>query len=178
MSAKVAWEVLRLLETTDPELEIEVVGVLLLAPAPPGPFSLPVEMRTQQVEAYRDLQGAEFVVRNVLTERKLDEELYGEVAKGCVDMSEGAKMGWLEFGMKWDCEEALEVLVKRPPLRVLIGSCDKVESVDRVMAETVEVLRGKGFEVDVSVVEGCGHLLPLEAVEDMGQQLEQLLGFK
>lgn len=178
MSAKVTWEVLRLLETSAPVLEIQVVGVLLLAPAPPRPFALPVEMRMQQIEAYRNSEAAEFVVKNVLTARGLDERVYGEVVKGCVGMSEGAKRGWLEVGMKWDCEEALEGLAKRPPVRVLVGSCDKVESVDRVMTETVEVLRGKRFEVGASVVQGCGHLLPLEAAEETLQELKLLLGFK
>lgn len=178
MSAKVCWELLHLLETSKLALGIEAVGVLLLAPAPPGPFALPVEMRTQQLEAYRSMNGAEFVVRKVLTERTLDEGVYVQVAKGCVGMSEGAKRTWLEVGMRWDCEEALEGLVKRPLVRVLVGQFDQVETVDRVLAETVKVLRGKRFEVGVTIVQACGHLLPIEVPEETIQELNQLLGFK
>ena len=173
MSVKVTWELIRLIESTD--LAIEVVGVLLLGPAPPGPFELPPEMRKQQLEAYRGIEGAEFVVRNVLTARTLNEEVYAEVARECVGMCEGAKKGWIELGMQWDCRESLDRILEKPPVRVLVGEEDKVETPGRVRDETVQGLSEKGFNVEVRTVQGCGHLLPVEAAEEVVEELGHFL---
>jgi pimeloyl-ACP methyl ester carboxylesterase len=184
MSAKVAWEVLCGLSPTRSEAtpEIEVVSVLLIAPAPPGPLELPPEMRQQQLIAYQTVESAKWTIANVLTHRPLSQEVIDRSAKDCAGMSPGAKRGWIEEGMKYSCVEAVRNLAATHQgqsaklVRVLVGTEDVVETVGRVQSETVDLLQSLGgFAVNMRVLEGCGHLVPLEDPDSVVEEVGKLL---
>ncbi|KAJ9606716.1 hypothetical protein H2200_008724 [Cladophialophora chaetospira] len=181
MSAKVTWEVLRTLKSFN---TLTVTGLLLLAPAPPGPLVLPTEMREQQLKAYDSLESATWTLKNMLTHKILDDEVIGKLARDCVGMNSGAKRGWIELGMKRDCLAAVEELAtqlgaqvkqKGFEVKVLAGQEDKVETVERVKNDTVDVLGRLGFAVNFTVLPGVGHLLPIEAPEEVALALQALL---
>jgi pimeloyl-ACP methyl ester carboxylesterase len=193
MSAKVAWEILHALTSSgnesvnllDNKRTTTVKGLLLLAPAPPGPLELPAEIREQQLKAYDSLDSALWTLRNVLTHKDLSDQVVGRLATDCVSMSPGAKRGWIELGMKRDCRGVVEDMVARIKadwqregtfqLRVLVGEKDKVETVEKVKSETVDVLTELGLDVTLTIVPEVGHLLPVEAPEEVAAELGKLL---
>lgn len=180
MSAKVTWKILHALKhDQERSTRTTVTGLLLLAPAPPGPLTLPPEMAEQQLKAYESLESATWTLENILTYKKVGKEAIQTLARDCVSMSPGAKRGWIELGMKRDCLADVRDIADsmRQDLRVavLAGEKDLVETADKVRNETVDVLTDLGFVVRSKVVTGVGHLLPVEAAEDVVLELEQLL---
>ena len=181
MSAKVAWEVLGGLVDSK---AISMAALLLLAPAPPGPLELAAEMREQQLKAYQSIESATWTLKNVLTHKELDDAVIERLAKDCVEMSPGAKRGWIELGMRRSCADTVNKVAARLlaeglqadfPVSILAGEHDKVETTERVQKESVEVLRSLGFAVTFKVVPGIGHLLPVETPEDVAVSLGKLL---
>ena len=61
-------------------------------------------------------------------------------------------------------------------VRVLVGSEDKVETVEKVREQTVQMLKAGGFDIEMDVVEGAGHLLPVEAIDEVVEALRKLVG--
>lgn len=182
MSAKVAWEVLDTLKgSAEQNFQTTVTGLLLLAPAPLGPLKLPPEMAEQQLQAYNSLESATWTLENVLTYKQLGEEVIRTLARDCVNMTPGAKRGWIELGMKRDCLAVVRDIADTDSLRrnlrvaVLVGDKDPVETADKVKKETVDVLTDLGFVVRLKIVAGVGHLLPVEAPEEVVLELEGLL---
>ncbi|KAL8785063.1 MAG: hypothetical protein Q9195_008795 [Heterodermia aff. obscurata] len=159
MSAKIA---LRLACTLDPGA-VGVQSLLLLAPAPPGPLVLPPDVREGQLTAYESYDSALWTINNVLSHTRLDDSVTAPLAQSCVGMSPGAKKGWVELGMAESITHLLEEGRRGVEVRVLAGARDQVETLERVREGTVGVLRACGWEgVGVRVLEGCGHLVPLE----------------
>ena len=168
MSAKISYALLSML-AGDETFEVENVALVLLGPAPVGPLVLPAEMREQQLKAYRSVESARWTIENVLTSKKLDDGTLNGLAEDCAGMSAGAKAGWLKYGTQLDCAAYLPVIKKQWPdlsVSVLVGEFDKVETVERVEEQTVVPLKERGFQAQSRVVEGCGHLLPVEAVDE------------
>jgi pimeloyl-ACP methyl ester carboxylesterase len=132
-------------------------SVVLIAPAPPTPLELPKEMKEEQLAAYLSPQSAEFVTRNVLSSSKLDDETVGMLVKDMMKGNEFAKAAWPAYGMAEDIlEEAKKIDV---PVLVVAGELDRVETVQRLRGEVLGNLKG----TEMVVVEGKGHLLPVEA---------------
>jgi 3-oxoadipate enol-lactonase len=181
MSAKVSLQLLHNLELEQPNRDtakVAIAGLLLLAPAPPGPLEFSPEMREQSMSAYKSLESAKWTMGTVLTHRLLTDELATRLARDAISMSAGAKRGWLEIGMRTDCTSiAREVAKSRPGMRVnvLVAWEDKVETPEKVRKETVDVLEAMGFRVETKVINGCGHLIPIEAVGEVVSQLSELV---
>jgi len=111
----------------------------------------------------------------------LPEDVVSQLVEDAVTMSPDAKRGWLEVGMAEDIRPALTSLAadetaREMKIRVVVGSEDKVETVGRVQSETVDVLRSMGLrDVAMRVVEGCGHLMTIEAAGVIGEEVGALL---
>ena len=159
-------------------------GLLLLAPAPPGPLVLPEEIRRQQATAYDSVEGVQWTVREVLTAAKgnwlnggtADFEM---VVRDSLAGSEGAKRGWPEVGMAEDVD-IQPLWDSHLKVRVLVASGDRVETADRVEKAAVEVLKRNGLDITrFRIIEpdevDCGHLLPLEAPGIVTEELVELL---
>ncbi|KAK3614958.1 hypothetical protein LTR56_026901 [Elasticomyces elasticus] len=87
-------------------------GIVLLAPAPAGSHSLPLEMREQQVHGYDNAASAEFVVQNVLLGRldAVSDRIVGEIVADAVAGSEGARAAWPRYGMGEDLRMRSKVM--------------------------------------------------------------------
>jgi len=188
-------KIVQLLASFPPAEGRECKGTILLAPAPPTPLMLPVEMAEQQKAAYSSLVLAEFVVRNVLTapasgEREgLKDEAIRALAEDMVGGSEMGKRAWVERGMGEDIlgslgERGLAGIRGRGKGKgralVVVGNEDLVEPKERVEREVVGRLRGEAGEngykdgkevVEFVVLEGVGHLLVLEGKEKLAEAI-------
>ena len=177
MSAKIAYSLLNML-ATDETVNVEVLALLLIGPAPIAPLVLPPEMRQQQLQAYETVESARWTIEHVLSNKKLDGEILRKLAEDAVGMSPGAKEGWLKHGMAFDCAGYMDGIRKRWPelmVTVLVGEVDMVETVDRVKQQTINALRERGFQVECKVIDGCGHLLPVEAADEVVQAMMDTL---
>ncbi|KAH8917478.1 alpha/beta-hydrolase [Atractiella rhizophila] len=155
-------------------------GIVLLAPAPPTPLVLPVEMREQQSHAYETRETVEWTVRNVLASDngvylRGGEEDIEVIIRDSLSGSDGAKKGWVEFGMA-ERIEVSQATSEHFPVRILASNGDKVEPVEKVKKETKNSFDKAGFSVRVRVIEeNCGHLIPLEAPHIVVEELVSLL---
>lgn len=141
-------------------------GLVLIAPAPSTPLVLPEEMREQQISAYNNAGAAEFVTQNVLTASKLSDEIVSITVQDMLKGNPFAKKAWPEYGMSEDvANEAKNIKV---PTLVIAGGLDKVETVERVKAEVVQRIH----HAVMVVLEGKGHLLPLETPAEVAGHVE------
>jgi pimeloyl-ACP methyl ester carboxylesterase len=182
MGAKVALKVAALL-TAAPSSRPQgprLRGLLLLAPAPPGPLVVADEVRAQMEHAYNSAENVRQTVRGALTVDGGGDSLAG---------SEGAKTGWLEVGMGEDIGGLLTAASQKMrdsglKFRIMVALGDRVEAAERVEAETVNVLRGVSIpDVKYRLLEPTtnpkgedyGHLLPLEAPQQVAAELLALM---
>jgi 3-oxoadipate enol-lactonase len=144
-------------------------GVVLIAPAPPTPFQLPGEMKEQQRTAFSTSESAEFVVRNVLTNIPLSEETVQLLVEDMLKGNKYAREAWPEYAMGEDIVgDARKIAV---PLLVIGGEKDQVEVVERLKGEVLGNVKG-----ELVVVEGAGHLLPVEAPEAVAGFIDGFVG--
>ncbi|KAG9256683.1 Alpha/Beta hydrolase protein [Emericellopsis atlantica] len=142
-----------------------LLGVALVAPAPPTPLVLPETMREQQIHAYDTAQSAEFVVRNVLSAGGLSDVTVEAVVADAVGGSEWAKAGWLNYAMAEDVVSlARDISV---PVAVYAGGKDVVEPLARVEQEVC----GNNKGATLAVLPDSGHLMPLECPEELGRHI-------
>ncbi|KDQ52079.1 hypothetical protein JAAARDRAFT_703204 [Jaapia argillacea MUCL 33604] len=149
-------------------------ALILLAPAPTVPLHLPPEMKEQQIYAYDSVESAEFVVRNVLTSPTslLSDDEIRRIAAGSASGDPAAKIAWPKYGL---CEEDVSADVGKieVPVLVVAAAEDRVETVESVRQEVVGRL---GVDrVEMMVVEGSGHLLPLEAPNQVATYVKEFL---
>ncbi len=150
----------------------DLKGLMLCAPAPPSALVLPKEMQAQQLSAYTSPEAAQFVVRNVLTSptSNLSSSTIERVVQDMLCGNESAKKAWPEYAMGEDIvEEARKIDV---PTLVLVGSEDRVETVERVKSQTLPLIQ----EARLGVIEGAGHLLMLEKTEEVALLVEDFVG--
>ena len=131
-------------------------------------------MREQQSHAYDSEESVRWTVENVLAEaHNLSEADMQLVAEDSLAGNQWAREAWPRYGMAEDVSMGLQGRGLR--VEVLVGRRDRVESVERVEMEVVDVLREKGFEVDLTVEEDYGHLMPLEKPEAMARAVQKLM---
>lgn len=146
-------------------------GIILVAPAPAGPLILPSnEKKEQQMKAYDSPEAARFVIREVLTAGGLDEDDVRLLVEDTQRGNEWARKAWPAYGMGEDYSENLSNI--QVPARILVGSLDKVEPVEKVQREVLEKIDGTNTKVSMVVVEGSGHMLPLEKPYRLAEEIQ------
>jgi pimeloyl-ACP methyl ester carboxylesterase len=144
-------------------------GLILIAPAPPTPFELPPDMKETQISAYSTPASAEFVVRNVLSSSALSDETIKTLVEDMVKGNEFAKKAWPAYGMKEDIlEDSRRINV---PVLVIAGEYDRVEPPERFTAGVLGNIKA----AEMVVIEGSGHLLPVEAPSKVAQSIAGFL---
>jgi 3-oxoadipate enol-lactonase len=144
-------------------------GVVLIAPAPPTPFELPKDMKEQQLTAYSSLESAEFVARNVLSASNLSDETIYLLVKDMLKGNKFAKAAWPEYAMAEDIVDQAEKI--NVPVLVICGEKDIVEPVERLRKEVLRRIQG----AELVVVEGSGHLLPVEKSSLVAGSIEHFI---
>nr|GAT52870.1 predicted protein [Mycena chlorophos] len=147
--------------------------LVLLAPAPLEGFQLPPDMREQQKSAYGSREAAEFVMRNVLLGpgSKVASATIDVLVEDCLAGDDGAKKAWPEYAMEEDYLRMLDSVQLKIPVAVVVGSADVVEPKDNVKRRVVRVLENAGASVSLRILNGVGHLLPVEAAKDISEVL-------
>ncbi|GLB45726.1 putative serine aminopeptidase, S33 [Lyophyllum shimeji] len=174
MGAKVA---LGTVASLPAHLRQQLRGLVLVAPAPPGPLDLPDEMKEQQKAAYASEQSVRWTVENVLARSEnLSEEDIRLVVHDSLSGNQLAKEAWPTYGMREDIsgrvKEALASISHgNLRVRIIVGELDIVEPKERVDAEVRCFLEECGLQVEVNVAAGVKHLIPLECPEVVYKEL-------
>lgn len=151
----------------------EVVGLVLMSPAPTTPLRLPPDMREQQIHAYDNSESAAFVAKNVLTTsfQAQNTALPDFVVEDMVKGNEWARAAWPAYAMEENVTNDAERLRISVPVLVLAAEKDVVEPQERVRKQVVErILNAK-----LKILPGSGHLSPLDAPEAVVENLIQFL---
>ena len=135
-----------------------LAGLVLVAPGPPTPMPVPEEVRRTMLQSYGSAEGVEQALEN-LAGPKLPEADRAGVVADTLAGKPGAKREWTEHGMVEDLGLASGDIAV--PVTVLVGSLDQVEKPERLCSIFSALVPQARFVV----VEGFGHLLPLEAPE-------------
>lgn len=145
-------------------------GLVLVAPAPAQP-SPAINPEYQQLlsHAYDDDESRAFARDDVLTAAPLPDALKAQVLQDSGAGSDAARTEWPLRGIAEDVSEATARI--EVPTLVLAGAQDRVEPVDVLAANLLPHLAS----ARLSVIPDRGHLLPLEAPDEVAQGIAQFV---
>jgi pimeloyl-ACP methyl ester carboxylesterase len=146
-----------------------LAGLMLVAPAPPTAMALSAEQRETMIHAYDSAESTAFVLDNVLTVGGLPHAIRQKALQTSIAGSRDAKTWWPKVGIG---EEVLKQAASIDvPVHVLSGEKDRVDTPATLQEKLMPHLSNARLEV----IEGKGHLLPLEAPTAIAASLMQFI---
>lgn len=145
-----------------------LLGLVLVAPAPPTPMPVSEAQRADMLASYGSREGV-LQALNVLAGAPLLEEWRDQVIEDTLSGTTPAKRMWTERGMIEDISDGLGDITI--PVSVVVGSRDRVEHETSLRKIFGRLLPQARFRI----LEGVGHLSPLEAPDEVAQICAALL---
>ena len=146
-----------------------LTGLVLVAPGPaePPPTITP-EFQQQLARAYTDADTVGNAVDHVLTATPLEPSLRAEVIADSLSGAAAARSEWPLHGIA----ENITAATRRISVdtRVIAASRDVVEPVDVLRRHLLPFVAGASLEV----LDGPGHLIPLEAPRRLADRLASI----
>ena len=136
-------------------------GLLLLSPSPPTPEPISDADRAASLAAYGKPEEAEKTFTKI-TRIPLGEAQHAEVVADNLRTTRAAWDAWLQHGSREDISAEMSKLAV--PCRLLVGESDQAISPAAQRQQTLPLLP---VGTPMAVVPGAGHLLPLEAPEEI-----------
>lgn len=134
-----------------------LAGLLLVAPAPPTAMQLSTEQQETMAHAYDSAESVALVFDHVLTAEKVSTNLRQTALDTSLSGSLDAKIWWPKVGISEDItQDTANIDV---PVYVLSGEKDSFDSPETLKQSLMPLLKNARIEI----VDGMGHLLPLEA---------------
>ena len=146
----------------------ELVGLVLIAPAPPTPMPVPEAVRAGMLQSYGSRAGV-LQALAVLGGESLSSELREQVIEDTLRGAPEAKRTWTERGMIQDVTAGLDAV--RLPVTVVVGDRDQVEHEAALRDIFARFLPQTSFRV----LQGIGHLSPLEAPDALADACKNML---
>lgn len=141
-----------------------LVGLVLVAPAPPSPLRLPDEMRATQLRAYDNRENVLQTIR-FLSARMPSAELVEQIVEDSMSGSREATLAYPTSSILEDI--SAEVSKIAVPTLVLAGELDQLDSVEQHRREVVARIADARFEI----VPGSGHLLPIDEPAELANRI-------
>jgi len=138
----------------------ELVGMVLIAPAPPTPMPVPETVRAGMFQQYSSRAGA-LEALAVLGGDSLPSQLREQVIEDTLRGAPEAKRAWTEHNMIEDVGAGLAAVTV--PVTVVIGDCDQVEHEPSLRKAFARFLPQTTFRV----LKGVGHLSALQAPDEL-----------
>ena len=145
-----------------------LIGLALVAPSPPSPLNLPLDVRQGMVRAYESPESIIATIEQVLAPNGLDP---GDLEAVIVDSLVGApaaKEAWPLFASQEDITAAVADI--EIPALVISGEGDRVDPPDVLRRELLPRIP----QAQLHVLPGVGHLLPYEAPDDVAALIRAL----
>jgi len=140
-----------------------LVGLVLVAPAPPRPLDLPAEIREIMVNAYSTRENVVMSIKQMLTAKPLSAKDVEQVVEDSLRGAPPAKRAWPLAASLEDISQA--VLAISVPTVVIAGEFDKVDGIDTLKNELLSRLA----QAVLHILPGTGHLSPLESPREIAQ---------
>lgn len=143
-----------------------LVGLVLVAPGPAEPAAVVTPDYQQQLaHAYDSAESVSGVRDHVLTAAPLSDTMKQWVVADSLSSCPAARAEWPLHGIAQDITtEARRV---EAPVLVVAGEHDRVEPVDVLRRNLLPYLA----HAELTVVPGAGHLIPLEAPDDLARAI-------
>jgi pimeloyl-ACP methyl ester carboxylesterase len=165
MGGKVA----QLIASERPE---KLSGLILVAPAMPGPMHRPPEVREGMVGVMNSAALIQQTIDNTLTAKRLSSEVNAQVIEDALGGSPEAKRAWPMSTSQEDIRERVGRI--QVPTLVVANELDKVDPVPELRAELLPRIP----HAEMKIIPATGHLSPLESplelAEIIGQFSERL----
>jgi pimeloyl-ACP methyl ester carboxylesterase len=146
----------------------ELAGLVLIAPAPPMPMPVPETIRAGMLQSYGSREGV-LQALAVLGGDALPSELREQVIEDTLRGAPEAKRAWTERGMIEDVTTGLDA--GKLPVIVVVGDRDQVEH-EAALRETFARFLP---QAEFRVLQGIGHLSPLQAPAALAEACQSLL---
>jgi pimeloyl-ACP methyl ester carboxylesterase len=147
-----------------------LVGLVLVASAPLAPMVIDEEQRQQMRKAYRDRNTVEWTLDNVLLGSPVKAASREQLIVDALRLSPAAMAGWLEIGSRED--GSMSAASIKVPVLIVAGELDRVDPVPVVMSHLISHYPS----AEVHFLPGKGHLLPVEAAEDLACLIDSFTG--
>ncbi len=142
-----------------------MVGLVLLAPAPPSPLIVPPEVRAQMGGS--NLRGfVTMAAEKMLTHKQLSHEDLELMVSDAIRGSAAARSSWPSETSLEDISEAVRRIIA--PTLVLSGEHDKIDTVESLQRNLLPLISGAVLRV----IPDVGHLSLLEAPEEVARHLD------
>ncbi|KPI00090.1 hypothetical protein OV450_0862 [Actinobacteria bacterium OV450] len=144
-----------------------LAGVLLVAPAPPKPpAAVTPQFREGLSHAYDSPESVAQALTHVLTAVPLPEPLRAAVVRDSLAVRHPeARQEWPLRGIATNITDAAQAI--NVPVTVLVGGKDAVEPPHLLRDHLLPYIP----HAEMSIVPGVGHLLPLEAPDELTEEL-------
>ena len=143
-----------------------LVGLVLVAPAPPTPVYFSEEAREIQIHAYDNRETALQSV-GFLTARPPAPELVEQIVEDSLSGSKEAKLAWPTASILEDISSSVALI--NVPTLILAGEHDRVDSVDQHRKEVLSRIRNAKLEI----VTGSGHLSPIDEPQQLAAAIKR-----
>jgi pimeloyl-ACP methyl ester carboxylesterase len=144
-----------------------LAALALIAPAPPRPA---VDARAAEAltHAFDSRASVSDALQNMLTDRPLPPELRDQMIDDGLAGNREAQLAWPLGGMTMDITAATRAI--EVPVQVLAGRQDRVDPPESLEANLLPFVP----DSRMTILEGTGHLSPLEVPEQIAKELDQL----
>ncbi len=136
-------------------------GLVLVAPSPPSPMALPLEVRRGMVHAYDDRASVIATVEQVLAGSPLQADRLERVVADSVAGAAPAKTAWPLATSQEDISQVVAAI--DAPTLVISGTEDRVDPPEILRAALLPRIP----QARLQLLPGIGHLSPLEAPADL-----------
>jgi pimeloyl-ACP methyl ester carboxylesterase len=143
-----------------------LAGLALIAPAPPRPV-VSAERAEEMSHAYDSPETVDGTLQYVLTHQPLTAELRQQAVTDSLAAGDEARLDWPRHGVAADISAGVGAI--EVPVLVIAGEHDRVDPPASLEANLLPFIPG----ARMAVIEGTGHLSPLEAPSEVASQLSQ-----
>jgi pimeloyl-ACP methyl ester carboxylesterase len=144
-----------------------LAALALIAPAPPRP-AVDAKAAEALTHAFDSRETVSDALRHMLTAQPLPPDLQEQMINDGLAGNREAQLAWPLGGITMDITAATRAI--EVPVHVLAGRQDRVDPPESLEANLLPFIPG----ARMTVVEGTGHLSPLEVPELIAKELDQL----
>ncbi len=144
-----------------------LAGLVLVAPSPPQPMSMPAAARETMAKAYATREAIEMTIDSVLTANPLSAADREQVIEDSLRGASQAKTAWPRATSLEDITDKVGAITV--PTLVIAGEKDRVDSVDLLKAE----LLCRVTHAVLRVLPATGHLSMLESPRQLAELIAE-----
>jgi pimeloyl-ACP methyl ester carboxylesterase len=148
----------------------QLAGLVLVAPSPPQPMSMPTSVREMMAGSYASRETVKAAIDNVLTAKPLSPEDREQVITDSLRGAPPAKIAWPRATSLEDITAVVGAI--NVPTIVVAGELDYVDSPALLKAE----LLSRVPQAVMHVLPGTGHLSMLESPDALAPIIEEFCG--